>query len=103
MVPLAIKQPVVRRFSKLENRRISFVLSNLGRLKVDERIDPFVESFSAFCSHSEMFTTVFSYGDTLKLGVSSAYSDTRMLKNFVRYLTEDGVEVTVNATEVLRS
>lgn len=103
MVPLIIKQPVVRRFSRMENKRISFVLSNLGKIKLDERIEPYVESFSAFCSHSEVFTTVFTYKDTLKFGMTYAYSDTRMLKNFVRTLTQDGVNVTVNATEVLKS
>ncbi len=102
MVPLMIKQPVVRHFSKLENKRVSFVISNMGEIRLDERIKPYVESLTAFCSHPEMFFTVFSYNDKLKLGVTSAYSSTRVIKDFVRMLTDMGLEVTVNATEVIR-
>lgn len=102
MVPLVIKQPVVRKFSKMENKHISFVLSNLGRFRCDPRIRPYIESFSAFCAHTEVFFTMYSFEDTMKLGVTYAYTDTRMLKNFVRALTDQGLTVTVNATEVLR-
>lgn len=102
MVPLVIKQPVVRYFSRMENKRISFVMSNLGKFTVDERLKPYIESFSAFCAHSEIFMTIYSYNGLLKMGVTYAYSDTRFLKNFVRSLSEDGVKVTVNSTEVIR-
>ncbi|MCR5511270.1 MAG: hypothetical protein K6F54_10015 [Lachnospiraceae bacterium] len=102
MVPLIIKQPVVRYFSKRQNKKISFVLSNMGQIQVDDKIRPYVENFSAFCAHSEMFFTMFSYDGKLRLGMSSAYSDTRFIKNFVRMLTEQDIEVTVNATEVIR-
>ncbi len=102
MVPLMVKQPVVRHFSKLENKTVSFVMSNMGEIRVDDRVKPYVEGFSAFCAHSELFFTVFSYNGVLKLGLSSAYSDTRVIKNFVRTLTGTGMEVTVNATEVIR-
>lgn len=102
MVPLAIKQPVVKRFSKTENKRVSFVLSNLGKLSPDEAIKPYINGFSAFCSHDEMFMTAYSYGDELTLGVTYGFIDTGVLKNFVRELTGDGIEVTINSTEVVR-
>ena len=102
MVPLMIKQPVVRAFSKLENKTVSFVLSNMGEIKPDEKLKPYIESYSAFCSHSEMFFTVFTYNGKLRLGMTSAYNDTRFIKNFVRKLTAEDIEVTVNATEVIR-
>ncbi len=102
MVPLMLKQPVVRHFSKMENRRVSFILSNMGELKPDEQLRPYIDSFSAFCAHSEMFFTLYSYNGRLKLGVTNAYSDTRMLKTFVRMLTDSEMTVTVNATEVIR-
>lgn len=102
MVPLMIKQPVVRHFSKVENKTVSFVMSNMGEIKVDDKVKQFVEGFSAFCAHSELFFTVFSYNGTLKLGLSTTYSDTRVIKNFVRALTSADIEVTVNATEVIR-
>ena len=45
---------------------------------------------------------MFGYGDKLTLGVSYAYMNTGVIKNFVRYLSESGVDITVCATEVIR-
>jgi len=102
MVPLAIKQPVVKYSSKKENKRISFVLSNLGQINPNEAIKPYIQGYSAFCSHDEMFMTSYSYGDILTLGVTYGFVDTGVLKNFVRSLASEDIEVTVNSTEVVR-
>ena len=103
MVPLFIKMPVVRYFSKAENKRVSVVLSNLGVIKPSEKIGPFVDSYSAFCSHNEIFSTVLSYGGELCLGVTYAYNDTAVLKRLVRGFSEEGIAVKINATEVIKS
>ena len=102
MVPLFIKQPVVKHSSKKENKRISFVLSNLGQIKPEEAVKPYIKGYTAFCSHDEMFMTAYSYDDTLTLGVTYGFVDTGVLRNFVRAFTEDGISVTVNSTEVIR-
>jgi len=102
MVPLIVKQPVVRYFSKQENKTVSFVISNMGEIPINERLKPYVEEVTAFCAHPELFFTLFSYGGRLKMGVSNAYSDTRTIKNLVRMLSDMGLDITVNATEVIR-
>lgn len=102
MVPLAIKQPVVKIGSRSENKSISMVLSNLGRLEPTEELRPYIKEYSAFCSHDEMFVTAYSYGDDFTLGITYGFTGTSVLKNFVRSLTKDGIEVTINATEVVR-
>ena len=45
---------------------------------------------------------MFGYGENLTLGVSLAYANTGVVKNFVRCLSESGVEITVSATEVIK-
>lgn len=102
MVPLAIKQPVVKLGSKSENKSISFVFSNMGQIKIDDKLKPHIKAYTAICSHNEMFVTAYSYDNTLTLGVTYGFIDTSVLKNFVRGLTEEGVEISVNATEVVR-
>lgn len=102
MVPLALKQIVVKLGSKSQNKNVSFVLSNLGVLKPAPELSSYIESYSAFCSHEELFITALSYGDTFKLGISFSYEDPTPIKNLVRALTASGVEVTINATEVVR-
>ena len=78
------------------------VLSNLGVQKPAEALQPYIENYSAFCSSSNLFSTVSSYNGVLTLGVTSPYSNTGVLKDFVRNLTSQGVEIKVYATEVIR-
>lgn len=103
MVPLVLKQPVVRHFSKAESRHVSAVISNLGALKVKEEMQPYIKKYSAFCSHNELFMTVCSYGGEMTLGITSGYQSTGVLKNFVRSLSKEDIPVHVAATEVIRS
>ena len=101
MVPLALKQPVVRVASKLEARKVSAVISNLGVMRLPEEMQQYVSNYSALCSHSELFIVVLSYGDRMTLGVTSGYRSTSVLKNFVRSFSKAGIDVTVSATEVV--
>ena len=48
-----------------------------------------------------LFSTVSSYRNELTFGVSSPYISTSAVKNFVRFFSEKGVDITVYATEVV--
>jgi hypothetical protein len=102
VAPLFIKQFAVRRGSKLQDKKVSLVLSNLGVQKPPAELVPCIENYSGFCSSSNLFVAVTSYNGTLTLGISSPYNNTHVLKDFVRGLTSDGIHVTVYATEVIR-
>lgn len=102
MVPLFIKQHAVRRGSLRSDEKVSIVLSNLGVQKPPAELCPYIENYSAFCSSKNLFCTVSSYNGILTLGVTSPYASTRVLKNFVRGLTDEGMWVQAYATEVVR-
>ena len=102
VVPLFIKQWVVRHFTKKANRKVSMTFSNMGVQKPPQSIGERIENYSGFCSTNTIFSTMFGYGDRLTLGVSSAYMNTGVVKNFVRFLSESGVDITVSATEVIK-
>ncbi len=101
-VPLFIKQIVVRYGSKVTDKKVSVVLSNLGVQKPPAEVANMVENYSAFCSSSNLFSTMSSYNGELSLGITSPYTNTRVVKNLVRGLTDDGIKVRVYATEVIR-
>lgn len=101
-VPLFIKQWVVRYGSKVTDKKVSVVLSNLGVQKPPEEVGAMVQGYSAFCSSSNLFSTMFSYNGDLVLGLSSPYANTRVIKNLVRSLAEDGIKIRIYATEVIR-
>lgn len=101
-VPLFIKQWVVRYGSKVTDKKVSMVLSNLGVQKPPTEVADMIQNYSAFCSSSNLFSTMYSYNGDLSLGITSPYSNTRVIKNLVRGLTEDGIKIRVYATEVIR-
>ena len=102
VVPLFIKQLVVRHFTKKSNKKVSMTFSNMGVQKPPKSLGERIENYSGFCSTNTIFSTMFGYGDNLTLGVSSAYMNTGVVKNFVRSLAESGIDITVCATEVIK-
>ncbi|MGN0706625.1 MAG: hypothetical protein ACI4JC_01315 [Faecalibacterium sp.] len=99
-VPLFLKNPAVSFFSRRSNAAVTMVLSNLGRIQVPEALQPYIKGFSAYNTTRTMFTAVCSYGDDLVLGTASAYRSTNVLRRFYRSLAEDGIDVTLYASEV---
>ncbi|MCM1046190.1 MAG: hypothetical protein NC417_11835 [Candidatus Gastranaerophilales bacterium] len=101
MVPLFIKNPVVKLATRRETKRVTAVISNLGRLRVPNALAPHISSYAAYCSTGSLFITCNTYDDVLTLGICSAYQNTSVLKTFVRTLTEQGLDASLYATEVL--
>jgi len=102
VVPLFIKQLVVRHFTKRSNKKVSMVFSNMGIQKPPVLVGEYIDNYSGFCSTNTLFSTMFGYRDKLTLGVSSAFINTGVVKNFVRSLANSGVEIKVYATEVIK-
>ena len=102
VVPLFIKQLVVRHFTRKSGRKVTMTFSNMGVQKPPKALADRIGNYSGFCSTNTIFSTMFGYGDNLTLGVSSAYMNTGVVKNLVRALSESGVDVTVSATEVIK-
>ena len=102
VVPLFIKQWVVRHFTKKANRKVTMTFSNMGVQKPPAEVGARIENYSGFCSTNSIFSTMFGYKEHLTLGVSSAYMNTGVVKNFVRFLSESEADITVCATEVIK-
>ena len=102
MVPLFIKNPVVNLCNKREDKGITAVISNLGRLRVPKEVSEYIETYSCYCSTEKLFLTCSSYGNDFVIGISSAYRNTAVLRNFLSGFADDGLEVTLYATEVIQ-
>jgi len=101
MVPLFIKQPVVKTFAKQEKKRVTAVLSNLGVLKIPPEMSRHVKEISDFCSTTTMFITVTTYGNDFVLGITSAYQETSVVRRFVKALEASGSSVMAYVSEVI--
>lgn len=98
MVPLAIKNPVVKFFTKREYKSVTAVISNMGKIKVPEQLQNYINSYAGTCSSEKLFITITCYGDDLTFGIASPYKNTGVLKRFIKSLTSKDIDVTVYAT-----
>jgi len=101
MAPLAIKQPVVRMFAKKEAKTVTAVLSNLGPVKLPDKMKEYVTGVTDFCSTGKLFITVTSYDNDLVFGVASAYAGNGPIIRFISSLKESGTEVLLYASDVI--
>jgi hypothetical protein len=93
---------VVRYGSKVTDKKVSVVLSNLGVQRPPQELVPLIKNYNGFCSSSNLFVVMSSYNGQFTMGITSPYSNTRVIKNFVRGLSEDGMKIKTYATEVIR-
>lgn len=101
LVPLFIKNPVVNMVTRHKAKRVTAVISNLGVMKVPREAEDYIESYVAYCSTNTMFLTFSTYGDELVMGISSAYRNTSILKDYITGFEKEDIPVTVYATEVI--
>ncbi len=102
-VPLFIKQLVVRYGTKVSEKKVSMVLSNLGVQRPPKELEGEIKTYTGYCSSENLFATMFCYNGDFSLGVSSPYINTGVIKNFVRGFSHSDVHVRVYATEVIMS
>ena len=90
-VPLFIKDLAVQGFSAAARRGTTATVSNLGRIRMPEALDPYIDKFSAFMATPNMQICICSYGDKMVFGASSAFSGHSVMLNFFRRLTALGI------------
>ena len=102
MVPLFIKQPVVRMFSNRETKTVTAILSNLGAIDMPEETMPYVRGFTDFCSTDNMFITATTFNGDLVLGIASAYSGTGVIRRLLNSIKPEDGNTYMYATEIIR-
>ena len=102
LVPLPIKNVVLRMARHINDVGETAVISNIGRVTLPEAACPYVESFHVFASTLKTQICLCSFGDRLQMGFASAFETPGLQRNFFRLLTEKGILVQINATDTLQ-
>ncbi|MBR2046474.1 MAG: hypothetical protein IJ958_10130 [Agathobacter sp.] len=103
MVPLMIKNLVMRFVYNRSALAHTTTITNIGYAQLDPIYEPYVKMFRAFIAMSKgqsLKGTVNSYQDTLVFNFSSIFSDTSVQKEFFRKIAEDGVTVKIETNGV---
>lgn len=95
-----VKDLALKGINFLNNRQITLALSNLGRVSIPEPLAEKVKLLAFQTSAVRPQCSVVSFNDRLTISFTSPFTETRFQKEFVRSLTEKGVEVTVAANKV---
>ena len=103
MVPLVLKNLVMRFVYNRSALAHTTTITNVGFVKLDSIYEPYVKMFRSFIAMSKgqsLKGTINSYQDTLVFTFSSIFSDTSVQKEFFRKIAEDGVTVQIETNGV---
>lgn len=103
VVPLALKNPVLRYLFRRNEKGQTCTVSNMGRMDLPEEMRPFFERFEVVLPATPAQPVklgLVSYGDVLACSFSSRIEETDIQRFFLRFLQEQGVEITIGCNEV---
>lgn len=103
VVPLAIKNQAIKGVYRNSEKSQTTILSSLGIIKFKNGIDDFVDDLEVILSpsFSNPFKTMnFSYKDTFYLNFSLFIEDTDIIRFIVRYLSKEGLDISIYTNEV---
>lgn len=103
MVPLVIKNLVMRMVYNNSAIAYTTTITNVGQIKFDSAYEPYIKMFRSFIAMSKgqnLKGCINSYQDTLVFSFSTHFSDTSVQKEFFRKIAEDGVSVQIETNGV---
>lgn len=90
-VPLEIKNLFLLAGTTLGGRSITAIYSNIGRIDLPEVYGQYVKAFGFFTSTDKLQMCSCSYGDQLRIGITSKIQSENVQRNFFRILKEEKI------------
>jgi len=95
IVPLALKDYVLRIANYLNNRGITAALSNIGKVSMPKEFAPYINIFECFTSARRPQICMCTIDDKLVISFASPFVGTDIQKNFFRMLTQEGIDISI--------
>jgi NRPS condensation-like uncharacterized protein len=95
VIPLVLKDYILRFATRLSDRGITATLSNIGKITVAKELAPYIHLFDCFTSAKRPQIAMCSFGDELVISFTSPFVGMDIQKNFFRMLTQEGIAVTI--------
>lgn len=100
LVPVFIKDLVLKYFYKKSRKEQTIALSNVGIVDLPDEIKDYVKLFDVFASTDCTQTCMCSYLDNMTLSFTSHFISPEIQKNFFTELSNNNVDVVINTNEV---
>lgn len=95
IVPLPIKDLILKFANNLADRKITSSFSNVGKIELPPEFEPYVNQFSICVSARRPQIVMCSYKDKLTICFTSPFKETDIQRNFFTFLTNNGIEVEI--------
>ena len=95
LVPLVVKKLILKAAYKRSEKEYTTTVSNLGSIKIDERLSGYVESFSVFNSTRDLQICVCSFNERLCIAFTSRFLSTEIQMEFFRILSSLGIKIKI--------
>jgi NRPS condensation-like uncharacterized protein len=95
IVPLPIKDIVLRMFDCSASRRTTTYISNIGKIDMPAELSPYIRQFSVCTSARRPQMTLCSFGGRLVVSITSPYRETDIQRTFFQQLSGLGIEVEI--------
>ena len=99
LIPIFIKDLILRYVYKLTNYENTITLSNIGVINMPSVYQDYIDYFDVFISTSSIQICMCSYLNKLTLSFTSQFINSEIEKNFFRYLTNLGINVVINTNK----
>lgn len=99
VIPLVLKDYILRFANHLSDRGITATLSNIGKISISKELVPYIELFDCFTSARRPQIAMCSFGDELVISFTSPFIGTDIQMNFFRMLTSEGIVVTIASND----
>ncbi len=102
VVPLVIKDRILRLASWLSDKGVTATLSNVGKISISRELVPYIKIFNCFVSARRPQIAICSFESNLMVSFTSPFTGTDIQKNFFRHLANENIPITIssNAKEV---
>lgn len=98
LVPLVLKDPVLRIANWAAEREITAALSNVGRVSMPKELIPFIDSFDVFTATNRLQACMCSFQDRFTISFTSPFLSTDVQRAFFRFMTSLGIEVEISSS-----
>lgn len=96
-----VKDFVLKIINKLQDRKLTAALSNMGRISFPEEVEDHIARVFVFTAVRKPQFACISFKDEFTLTFSSPYIETGIQKHFYRILTDLGLDICIGTNNIL--
>ena len=101
LVPIFIKDIVLKYIYKFARKTQTLTISNIGIIDLPQEIKDYVNYFGVMSSTDNMQACLCTYNDKLSFIFTSHLINQEVQKNFIRFLSEQGLNIEINTNIVM--